>query len=305
MQINLDITVAMPCMYLDINIQDSMGDRVLAGELLKKQDTQFDKSVRGHHVYAGQKERFDDELWDVVGKHREGKFGKRSERKHDACRIYGEMREVNKVQGDFHITAKGHGYYAEGAHLEHTSKEYEPTTTANADLWQSSTSATPLTSSPSAPSTPLSSTPSTTQRPSQTRVRLQTAHSIHLLTSPDFYRYQYYLNVVPTTYKSSSQGFTMDTNQYSVTVHERELGKVGIPGIFFKFDIEPIHIQIEDERVSFISFVIRLVNVLSGIAVAGGWIYAVWDNMIAAIRKNRDRGMSNGGMLGGFHKSLA
>jgi len=39
----------------------------------------------------------------------------------DSCRIYGSL-ELNKVQGDFHITARGHGYMEFGQHLEHTGK---------------------------------------------------------------------------------------------------------------------------------------------------------------------------------------
>jgi endoplasmic reticulum-Golgi intermediate compartment protein 2 len=38
-----------------------------------------------------------------------------------ACRIYGQL-EIHKCQGDFHITAKGHGYQAFGGnHLDHES----------------------------------------------------------------------------------------------------------------------------------------------------------------------------------------
>ena len=32
--------------------------------------------------------------------------------------MYGSM-QVNRVQADFHITAKGHGYFAPGEHVEH------------------------------------------------------------------------------------------------------------------------------------------------------------------------------------------
>lgn len=39
--------------------------------------------------------------------------------KSDACRIWGSM-ELNKVQGDFHITARGHGYLEWGEHLDHS-----------------------------------------------------------------------------------------------------------------------------------------------------------------------------------------
>jgi hypothetical protein len=37
----------------------------------------------------------------------------------DACRIYGSL-EGNKVQGDFHITARGHGYRENAPHLDHS-----------------------------------------------------------------------------------------------------------------------------------------------------------------------------------------
>lgn len=37
----------------------------------------------------------------------------------NSCRIYGEL-EIHKCQGDFHITARGHGYQQFGAnHLDH------------------------------------------------------------------------------------------------------------------------------------------------------------------------------------------
>jgi len=39
----------------------------------------------------------------------------------DSCRIYGQL-EIHKCQGDFHITARGHGYQVFGAeHLDHES----------------------------------------------------------------------------------------------------------------------------------------------------------------------------------------
>jgi Endoplasmic reticulum vesicle transporter len=39
----------------------------------------------------------------------------------DSCRIYGQL-EIHKCQGDFHITARGHGYQQFGGeHLDHDS----------------------------------------------------------------------------------------------------------------------------------------------------------------------------------------
>ena len=41
----------------------------------------------------------------------------------DSCRIYGSLG-VNKVQGDFHITARGHGYQEFAAHLDHAGTDF-------------------------------------------------------------------------------------------------------------------------------------------------------------------------------------
>ena len=42
-----------------------------------------------------------------------------------ACRIFGSL-EGNKVQGDFHITARGHGYMEFGQHLDHGGMSFLP-----------------------------------------------------------------------------------------------------------------------------------------------------------------------------------
>jgi Endoplasmic reticulum vesicle transporter len=48
------------------------------------------------------------------------KFHRENEKK-DACRIYGQL-ELHKCHGDFHITAKGHGYLVLGQeHIDHES----------------------------------------------------------------------------------------------------------------------------------------------------------------------------------------
>jgi len=138
MQINLDITVAMPCSSLHLNVQDAMQDRILAGDLLAREDVRFDDGG-AHKLFhpeggdsgaAGEQQQHVYEVLRKGGK----KGGFKSGRKgglfssfggggdagssSSSCRIYGSMG-VNKVQGDFHITAKGHGYWEDGAHIDH------------------------------------------------------------------------------------------------------------------------------------------------------------------------------------------
>lgn len=52
------------------------------------------------------------------GKKKWSKTPKIKGRAADSCRIFGNL-DVNKVQGDFHITARGHGYQEFGTHLDH------------------------------------------------------------------------------------------------------------------------------------------------------------------------------------------
>jgi hypothetical protein len=135
LQINVDVVVAMQCADLHVNVQDASGDRILAGEQLKKDPTNWSRwgGNRDHHRLAATLDDHalehgeDEDVHDYLGMARKGKrkFSK-TPRVHgaaDACRIYGSL-EGNKVQGDFHITARGHGYLEFGMHLDHNRKFY-------------------------------------------------------------------------------------------------------------------------------------------------------------------------------------
>ena len=145
LQINLDIVVPMRCTDIHINVQDAAGDRVLAGTMLKKEITNWHQwaDISGVHklgtdsqgrVVTGEgfhehEEGFGEEhVHDIVaaaaGRKSFAKTPKLSGRgkKGDSCRIFGSLG-VNKVQGDFHITARGHGYQELGSqHLDHVGK---------------------------------------------------------------------------------------------------------------------------------------------------------------------------------------
>jgi hypothetical protein len=122
-------------------------------------------------------------------------------------------------------------------------------------------------------------------------------------TESHFQKFQYYLSVVPTVYttnpaalrrytdkyhSSPSSGEdelrqhrlrgaknTVFTNQYAVTEQSHPVPENSVPGVFVKFDIEPILLTIAEEWSSVPSLFVRLVNVVSGVLVAGGWLYAM------------------------------
>lgn len=143
LQVNIDLVVAMPCRDVRINVQDAAGDRILAGDLLDRQDTNWMAWNRElNYARSGVKEyqqlhaedtgRLTEQEEDHhVGhalmearKNPRRKFPKGPKLKrgesYDSCRLFGSL-EGNRVQGDFHITARGHGYLEFGDHLEHSS----------------------------------------------------------------------------------------------------------------------------------------------------------------------------------------
>jgi endoplasmic reticulum-Golgi intermediate compartment protein 2 len=112
------------------------------------------------------------------------------------------------------------------------------------------------------------------------------------------------MSVVPTVYSTgSSSSNTIFTNQYAVTEQSHEISERMVPGIFFKYDIEPILLTIEERRDGFLTFIIKLINVLSGVLVAGHWGFTLseWAKEVIG-RRRRSGGLSEGviGAKGGY-----
>lgn len=150
-------------------------------------------------------------------------------------------------------------------------------------------------------------------------------------TETHFQKFQYYLSVVPTIYttdalslrktitkahespSSGRDGLAQHrygsskkhvfTNQYAVTEQSRQVPETAVPGIFVKFDIEPILLTISEEWSGVMALLVRLVNVVSGILVAGGWCYQLsdWAKEVVG-RRGRRRVDSSMGMLSGKEK---
>lgn len=121
-----------------------------------------------------------------------------------------------------------------------------------------------------------------------------------------FFKFQYFMSIVPTTYSVGHPGkhgtTTLFTNQYAVTEQSLEVSDRTIPGIFFKYDIEPILLNIVENRPSFFVFLIKVVNILSGAMVAGHWGFTLSDWLKEVMGRKRRGTLSRGasdGMLGG------
>ena len=94
---------------------------------------------------------------------------------------------------------------------------------------------------------------------------------------------------------------TIFTNQYAVTEQSHEVPENTVPGVFVKFDIEPILLTISEEWGGLLGLVVRCVNVVAGILVAGGWMVSLldWAGEVFAKRRRRTSSLTSGGLIGG------
>eukprot|EP00613_Pedinella_sp_CCMP2098_P000262 CAMPEP_0171618484 /NCGR_PEP_ID=MMETSP0990-20121206/14777_1 /TAXON_ID=483369 /ORGANISM="non described non described, Strain CCMP2098" /LENGTH=379 /DNA_ID=CAMNT_0012183303 /DNA_START=55 /DNA_END=1194 /DNA_ORIENTATION=- len=80
--------------------------------------------------------------------------------------------------------------------------------------------------------------------------------------------YQYYIKVVPTVYQYLD-GRQVVSNQYSVTEHLRHInpgGGRGLPGVWFFYEVSPVHALFEEERrSSLLEFTSSVCAILGGV----------------------------------------
>ena len=81
------------------------------------------------------------------------------------------------------------------------------------------------------------------------------------------------LKIVPTLVKFKN-GTSIQTNQYSVTEHLRHVnpgGGRGLPGVFFFYEISPLHVEIvEDYRKGYLGFFTSVCAIVGGVVTTMG-----------------------------------
>ncbi|KAJ6578125.1 endoplasmic reticulum vesicle transporter-domain-containing protein [Mycena capillaripes] len=267
MNINVDLVVAMPCSFISVDLRDAVGDRLFLSNVrrggvgIRRDGAKFDvgqaTALKAHSealsvrqaVAQSRKSRglFSSILqWDSTP------YMPRYQHEPDAkgCRVSGQV-EVKKVTANLHITTLGHGY-ASHEHVDHS-------------LMNLSHVITEFSFGPYFPdiTQPLDNS-------------LQVTHD-------PFIAYQYFLHVVPTTY-IAPRSSPLRTNQYSVTHYTRVLDHhSGTPGIFFKFDLDPMSLTIHQRTTSFIQFIIRCVGVIGGVFTCMGYAIKVTTAAVEAV----------------------
>lgn len=256
-QINMDMYVNMPCNLLHINVRDKTMDRKVVSKELSMQNMPF--FVPYGTMVNDMKKIATPDLDEILGEAIPAQFRERmdpsvleaslgSDVTFDGCHIYGSV-PVNRVAGELQITAKGWGYQdfekvpVSEINFSHVINEF-----SYGDFF-------PYIDNP-----------------------LDNTAKISIVDR--LMGYLYDTSIVPTVYEKL--GAYVDTNQYAVSERQfdqksTKRGSTTVPGIFFRYDFEPLSISIKDRRLSFIQFIIRLVALLSFVVYIASWTFRMVD----------------------------
>ena len=81
----------------------------------------------------------------------------------------------------------------------------------------------------------------------------------------------------------------MLTNQYSVTEYKTESNEQGLPGMFFRYDIEPILVRVtEEKRTTFIHFIVRMCGILGGTFLCVGALHNILLTVSDAVNSKKE-----------------
>ena len=258
LKLRFDITVKMPCHYLGVDVIDAAGEsRMLVQEVYKdptvfelteKQKEWFGKRNVALHRAKKTRTLSDITVMEMLGPAMPPRDDPPNHApKSDSCRVHGHI-EINKVAGNFHITA--------GQAVPHIQGHAHINAFVPSDMMNFSHRIDSFTFGESAPGIldPLDGT------------LIGTTDRNHI--------FQYYLQIVPTFINTRERALT--THQYSVTERSRHInhtaGSHGLPGVFFKYDIYPLEVRIVEEANSFILFLVRLCALIGGVFVTLGMI---------------------------------
>ena len=257
LDINVDITVAMPCEALGADVLDLAGETTHTEQFLKTEVAPFELSQEQMSWLKAKRS-----IMDKVSEYRSLndlmmlKSPPMPENKQTgismkACRFHGTIT-VNKVAGNFHITIGKHVQdpLQRNAH-RHLGGMVPP------ELYNLSHRIDHLSFGSHLPGAinPLDAT-------------LQVTDIRH-------YMYQYFIQIVPSEYVSFWS--TTKTNQYSMTERQRPIAtgrsSSGVPGIFFKYDISSMMVKIRVDRRPFWKFIVRLSGIIGGVFATSGMIH--------------------------------
>lgn len=103
---------------------------------------------------------------------------------------------------------------------------------------------------------------------------VNTLDGVEKITHSPTHLYQYYLKVVLTNLNSLT--YRAEAYQYSVTeqdfVVDHSHGAHGVPGIYFKYEIDALKVSMNENSVPIWKFLVRICAIIGGVLAISGFL---------------------------------
>ncbi|KAL6515300.1 hypothetical protein OROHE_018932 [Orobanche hederae] len=196
---------------------------------------------------------------------REGFVQKVKEEEGEGCNIHGSL-EVNKVAGNFHF-APGKSFHQQNVHLFDL-------LALQAESYNISHKINKLSFGDPIPGI------------------VNPLDGVQWVQGTPNGVYQYFIKVVPTVY-TNIRGYTIQSNQFSVTEHYKSSEEDhfrSLPGVFFFYDLSPIKVTFTEEHTSFLHFLTHICAIVGGIFTVAGIVDSFVYHGQKAIKKKMEIG---------------
>ncbi|XP_019631940.1 PREDICTED: endoplasmic reticulum-Golgi intermediate compartment protein 2-like isoform X1 [Branchiostoma belcheri] len=303
LKINLDVTVAMKCESLGADVLDLTGNSISTQGSIKEDSVFFDmtpQQKRWQRMVQTVKSSLDKEK---ALQHLLFKTGfsskptaapvssghQRNKPEANACRFHGTI-EVNKVAGNFHITA--------GRSIPHPRGHAHLSAGINTKVYKSPSGNMLVVITSEEQHYNFSHRIDHLSFGDPVRGIINPLDGEEKVTQSTMQMFQYFIQIVPT--RVNTRQAQADTGQFAVTERERVIdhgsGSHGVAGIFFKYDLTSIMVKVTEERQPFSQLLIRLCGIVGGIFATSGMLHGfigfLVDTWMARVR-GREEQFSN------------
>lgn len=275
-KINIDLTIAMPCSHVGADILDSTNENMHNFGHLNEDDTWFELDTNQRNNFETKKHfnsylreeyhAVKDLLWRRSFSTLFNELPARKsipDKPFDACRIHGSL-VINKVSGNFHITG-GKSLSLPGGHIHisafMTERDYN--FSHRIDKFSFGDSSPGI---------------------------IHPLEGDEHISNDSMTVFNYLVEIVPTTVNIFLS--SVDTYQYSAKMLTRPInhakGSHGMPGIFWKYDISALRVNVSQERDHFGMFLVKLCSIIGGVYVCAGFFKSAIDVIIGIFNKKND-----------------
>jgi len=253
LKLNVDMTIAMPCDLIGADILDKTNTNAFSFGRLREEPTwwdldqaqriHFEEVQRLNQYLREEYHQLQDVLWRSGFSRLYADMPSRKQNLNhpkDACRVHGSLT-LNKVAGNFHVTA-GKVLPIMGAHAHMTG--FMETGDYN-----------------------FSHRIERMSFGDDHAGIIQPLEGDEKLTDINLMNFQYFIEIVPTVVQTLTGSKV--TYQYSVKDHARPIdhskGSHGTPGVYFKYDISAMKVEVTKDRLGFFQFLVRLCAGVGGL----------------------------------------